>query len=70
MQGFIKVTDYQAKLLKLKSFDVVLPRIKSKSSGRNKIKTVMKIDKNDSVVTKSSDSLHECEKCDYTHLGK
>ena len=64
------MTDYQAKLLKLKGFDVILPRIKSKSSGRNKIKTVKKMDKNDSVVTKPSDSLHECEKCDYRHLGK
>ena len=70
VQGFIKVTDYQAKLLKLKGFDIVLPRIKSKS-GKNKIKTVKKVDKNDSFTKSSADPLlHECEKCDYKHLGK
>ena len=64
------MTDYQAKLLKLKGFDIVLPRIKSKS-GKNKIKTVKKVDKNDSFTKSSADPLlHECEKCDYKHLGK
>ena len=64
VQGFIKVTDYQAKLLKLKGFDVVLPRIKSSKSDKNHIKTVKTMDVND------CDPLHECEKCDYKHLGK